>query len=103
MINTTQTGAVRCCSFDGGSCKSEIPDCLTLTFSEAQQKCVTFGMRLCSKQELFSNICCRTGCLFDEKLVWYIKGNIVVLKGDVPMSEMSYYVKCDMWRVYKLS
>ena len=89
MISTTQTGAVRCCSFDGGSCKSETPDCSTLTFSEAQQKCVKFGMRLCSKQELSSNICCGTGCLFDEKLVWYIKGNIVVLEGDVRMSKMS--------------
>ena len=89
MISTTQTGAVRCCSIDGASCKSEIPDCLTLTFSEAQQKCVKVGMRLCSIQELSSNICCGTGCLFDEKLVWYIKGNIVDLEGDVRMSEMS--------------
>ena len=76
MISTTQTGAVRCCSFDGGSCKSKIPDCSTLTFSEAEQKCDKFGMRLCSKQELASNICCNTGCMFDLKLVWFTKGNM---------------------------
>ena len=76
MIYTNQTGAVRCCSLDGGACKSETPDCSSLTFLEAQQKCVNFGMRLCSEQELSSNICCGTGCSFDAKLVWYTKGNL---------------------------
>ena len=52
MISTTQTGAVRCCSIDGASCKSEIPDCLTLTFSKAQQKCSEIGMRLCTEKEM---------------------------------------------------
>ena len=76
MISTTQTGAVRCCSIDGASCKSEIPDCLTLTFSKAQQKCSEFGMRLCTEKELASNICCDTGCGFDYEMVWYEKGNM---------------------------
>ena len=76
MISTNQTGAVRCCSFDGGSCKSETPDCSKLTASKAYHKCAKFRMRLCSKQELSSNICCGTGCLFDEELVWYTNGNM---------------------------
>ena len=76
MISTTQTGAVRCCSFDGGSCESEIPECSTLTFSNAKQECSNFGMRLCTEEELASNICCGTGCSFDIELVWYTKGNM---------------------------
>ena len=76
MISTTQTGAVRCCSFDGESCKSKIPDCSTLSFSKAQQKCSEFRMRLCTEEELSNNICCGTGCSFDLKLVWYTKGNM---------------------------
>ena len=76
MISTTQTGAVRCCSLDGGSCDSKTPGCSTLTFSEAQQKCSEFGMRLCTEEELASNICCSTGCNFDSELVWYTKGNL---------------------------
>jgi hypothetical protein len=76
MISTTQTGGVRCCSLDGGSCKSRTPDCSTLTFSNAEQKCSEFGMRLCTEEEFFSKICCGTGCSFDNKLVWYTQGNL---------------------------
>ena len=77
MISTTQTGAVRCCSFDGGSCESEIPECSTLTFFNAKQECSEFGMRLCTEEELAGNICCGTGCSFDIELVWYTKGNML--------------------------
>ena len=76
MTSTTQTGAVRCCSLDGGSCDSKTPGCSTLTFSEAQQKCSEFGMRLCTEEELASNICCKSGCNFDLKLAWYTKGKL---------------------------
>ena len=77
MISTAQTGSVRCCTFDGGSCTSKTPYCSTLTFSYAKQECSEFGMHLCTKQELASNICCSTGCGFDTKLVWYTEGNIL--------------------------
>ena len=73
MISTTQTGAVRCCSFDGGSCESK---CSILTFSNAKQKCSEFGLRLCTVEELAGNICCGTGCEFDRELVWYTKGDL---------------------------
>ena len=76
MISTTQTGNVRCCSYDGGSCESETIGCLTLTFSEAQEKCSEFGMRLCTVEELNTNICCSTGCSFDFELIWYRKGKL---------------------------
>ena len=76
MISTAQIGAVRCCSFDGGSCKSKTPDCSRLTFSNANRECSQFGLRLCTKKELASNICCATGCNFDAELVWYTKGNM---------------------------
>ena len=76
MISTTQTGAVRCCSFDGGSCESDIPGCSTLTFFNAKQECSEFGMRLCTEKELDSHICCGTGCAFDSEMVWFTKGNM---------------------------
>jgi len=90
IISTTQTGAVRCCSFDGGSCKSETPDCSTLTFSEAQQKCVKFGMRLCTIEELATNICCNSGCGFDKKLVWYTKVDCSDLPGSMNGPDFDY-------------
>ena len=89
MISSTQSGAVRCCSFDGGSCKSKIPDCSTLTFSNAEEKCSIFGMRLCTKEELASNICCGTGCEFDIELVLYTKGNVILLNYQL-LSKLSF-------------
>ena len=74
IFSTTQRGAVRCCSFDGKSCQTKIPDCSILTFSNAKEKCSEFGMRLCTEEELASNICCDTGCEFDIELVWSTKG-----------------------------
>ena len=89
MISATQTGAVRCCSFDGGSCMSKIPDCSTLTFSIAEWKCSKLGMRLCTEEELASNICCYTGCGFDKELVWYTKGNMILLNYQL-LSKLSF-------------
>jgi hypothetical protein len=77
MSSTTQTGDVRCCSYDGGSCESETIGCFTLTFSEAQQKCSEFGMRLCTEEELFTNICCSSGCSFDYEGVWFRKAQVL--------------------------
>ena len=80
IFSTAQRGAVRCCSFDGGSCTSKLnTHCLTLTFSIAEWKCSKLGMRLCTEEELASNICCYTGCGFDKELVWYTKGNMILL------------------------
>jgi hypothetical protein len=33
-------------------------------------------MRLCTEEELGGEICCGTGCKFDNEMVWYTKGNM---------------------------
>ena len=40
------------------------------TLSEAISECTARGRRLCSPDELHSNVCCRTGCMMDRLLVW---------------------------------
>ena len=64
---------VRCCSDDGTTCdtfsncnrKSDL-----VAFADAEQKCVDNGMRLCTKDELLSEICCGTGGNCDSGAVW---------------------------------
>ena len=79
---------VRCCSNDNcGTCKSVcwqnhatiIRESNKNTFLEAQQICSENGMRLCTKKELASKMCCNTGCGLDGayKNIWYAKeGNV---------------------------
>ena len=73
---TGQAG-VRCCSNDDcGTCKSVCPPA-KVSRSDAEQKCSELEMRLCTKKELASEICCGTGCSLDTKLVWYgTEGNV---------------------------
>eukprot|EP00929_Paragymnodinium_shiwhaense_P058202 TRINITY_DN29148_c1_g2_i1.p1 TRINITY_DN29148_c1_g2~~TRINITY_DN29148_c1_g2_i1.p1 ORF type:complete len:334 (+),score=15.46 TRINITY_DN29148_c1_g2_i1:54-1004(+) len=61
--------ALRCCSSDGSTCSS--PGCkASLNHSEAELACEQEGLRLCTKAEYGSAICCSTGCSFDKNLVW---------------------------------
>ena len=61
---------VRCCSDDGTTCKT-IGKCPgTSTHSEAEQVCNENGMRLCTKNELLTEICCETGGNCDNHPVW---------------------------------
>merc|ERR1712137_1006710 len=62
--------AVSCCSMDGKSCKSpsSCPDSASYDWADAS--CQGEGMRLCTKAELESGICCNGGCGFDNKQVW---------------------------------
>ena len=66
------TAGVRCCSTDGstcvtpGRCDSEGQ----LTFAEATDQCTAMGRRLCTKDELLSEICCGTGGMCDNFKVW---------------------------------
>ena len=61
---------VRCCSEDGTTCKT-IGKCPgTASHSEAQEKCEGKGMRLCTKDELLTEICCKTGGNCDNHQVW---------------------------------
>ena len=65
----SQTAAVRCCNLVGDNCISP-SECLIGTFDQAEEKCASIGMRLCTPNELENNLCCKTGCEFDGVLVW---------------------------------
>ena len=70
---------IRCCSDDRNTCKdNEAPCCKTqegacpgdATHSEAEDMCLKLGMRLCTKDELLDEICCKTGGNCDSYAVW---------------------------------
>ena len=67
------TAFTRCCSSDGSSCSTEskCTDSSDLvTYAEAEAKCSTKGMRLCTEEELLSDVCCATGGQCDNYVVW---------------------------------
>jgi len=79
VTSTPLEAAVRCCSLSdincitpGGPQFKHHGECLeTATFEEAEEKCASINMRLCTSDELKSNMCCRTGCGFDTKPTWH--------------------------------
>jgi len=64
---------VRCCSADGTSC-STISQCTNsndlMNYADAKGTCEANGQRLCTKDELLSDICCGTGGSCDSHEVW---------------------------------
>lgn len=40
------------------------------THAEAEAECRARSGRLCTRRELFSGVCCRTGCRLDDESVW---------------------------------
>ena len=90
-MTSTSPIAVRCCSNDDcGTCES-VCSGRDATFSEAKQKCSQLGMRLCTKKELASEICCGTGCGFDNKYVWYApEGNVFRSINPIPSEPYIY-------------
>ena len=64
---------VRCCSDDGASCDT-ISNCLDsddlVNYADAEALCLADGLRLCSMDELLTDICCGTGGQCDSRLVW---------------------------------
>jgi hypothetical protein len=73
LMPITGQATVRCCSMDGTQCDSSLTGhCLpkSATFAEAEASCGKAGMKLCSKIELESGVCCGTGCDYDNELVW---------------------------------
>merc|ERR1739838_183814 len=40
------------------------------SFPDAEQACASRGLRLCTKVELASGLCCGSGCGFDNQLAW---------------------------------
>merc|ERR1712223_895991 len=81
VTSTPLEAAVRCCSVSGIDCitpggiqSKHHGECWeTATFEEAEKKCASIDMRLCTSDELKSNLCCRTGCGFDTKPTWQKK------------------------------
>jgi len=67
---TSPAAAPRCC--DGTRCST--PSSVTcpqkLTQAQASAVCTALGKRLCTKAELLSNMCCRTGGKCDNHPVW---------------------------------
>jgi len=72
-LQGTQDGAfARCCAGDGSSCTSP-QNCLKGqpgTYAAASAVCHGLGLRLCTKDELISEVCCDTGGLCDNSPVW---------------------------------
>ena len=63
--------AVRCCANDGESCQTPF-DCPTnkMSFDDAKFKCNEMGLRLCTKDEILSEVCCGTGGGCDNHFIW---------------------------------
>ena len=64
---------VRCCSTtDSSTTCTTIGKCPTdaVTHSEAETMCKDIGMELCTKYDLFTEVCCGTGGNCDSHQVW---------------------------------
>ena len=62
--------SVRCCNEVGDTCTSPEPCQLASTYREAILTCYDLGLRLCSRNEMVSNMCCGTGCQINQKTTW---------------------------------
>ena len=69
----SSTAYVRCCSDDATSCTT-LSDCKDtsdlVNYSDAEKECIENGMRLCTKDELLTDVCCATGGGCDSLGVW---------------------------------
>jgi len=73
LLLKSEKADVRCCSSSGSGapCESQKVGCpMGKTFYDAKSACEAKGMRLCTRAQVASNICCGTGCEFDSKLIW---------------------------------
>jgi len=71
LLPADAAAAVRCCSQYGTVCESIQVGCLAeRTYAEAESVCTSRGMRVCTRAELDTDLCCGTGCGFDNQLVW---------------------------------
>ena len=81
-LSTAEKAAVRCCKetkekVDGAKVQS-----LTCTspkgcpkgkkYEEAEKICKELDMKICTKRQIATGICCGTGCNFDKKAVWIL-------------------------------
>merc|ERR1712013_331242 len=86
----TDNIAVQCCAIDGSS--ADRPGCVEgVTFYEAEAHCASEGLRLCTKDEVLTDMGKSTGCGFSDDHVWT----------STPCSFESArasYPQMDMWR-----
>ena len=69
----TSEAFVRCCSDDASSCTT-VNDCMILdnlmNYASAEDECTAIGMRLCTMDELLTDVCCGAGGQCDSAAVW---------------------------------
>jgi hypothetical protein len=92
-VDEFQIAPVRCCS-DSMSCHSHEIGCMKQTYSDAKHTCANHGMRLCTYQEMKTNLCCGTGCNFDLELAWiaresYPQTRLEAVSGPCPFTKYS--------------
>ena len=61
---------VRCCSLDGLTCDTPGSCPGSFSYREAEIQCSDIGHRVCTKDELLSEVCCQTGGACDQHPVW---------------------------------
>ncbi len=87
-MHASQGAAIRCCSSGQRACTSvceprqllqgtpphqpQTPGVsgFAASHEQASAECTTIGMRLCTRHELASSMCCSSGCQADGALVW---------------------------------
>mmetsp|Transcript_18022 Transcript_18022/g.38506 ORF Transcript_18022/g.38506 Transcript_18022/m.38506 type:complete len:854 (-) Transcript_18022:62-2623(-) len=71
IVDVAGKFGTRCCgNSTTPSCGSSVTGCFTGDYASSQKACAEKGLRVCTKAELKSNLCCDTGCGFDYELVW---------------------------------
>jgi len=69
----TSPVSVNCCagSIGGGDLECDRRGCFaTIHFESAKSHCEMKKMRLCTREELETNVCCSLGCGFDRNMTW---------------------------------
>jgi secreted trypsin-like serine protease len=69
----TSPVSVNCCagSIGGGDLMCDRQGCFaTANFESAKSHCETKNMRLCTRVELETDVCCSLGCGFDRNITW---------------------------------
>lgn len=69
-LSAVPAAGVRCCSQNGSTCSSPNSCPQQLPFDQAKAVCTALGQRLCTKDELLTDMCCGTGGSCDHYAVW---------------------------------
>ena len=71
FLPKSSEAGIRCCTTDGKDCETP-DDCPfnNVMYDNAASQCAERGQRLCTKSELLSEICCKSGGNCDDYAVW---------------------------------